>query len=103
MTEGKDGGTPGSRLTHRLDDLLSGQDAEFLIKRDKPESDGDRKLRLFKDAALFLIGVGMLLALFIPAAMVTFDDAADPTTRRWCQSLVAGLVSSFVTYLVKRS
>ena len=98
---GGGGGDASNR--DRLADLLSRPESEFSLKSGKPESDGDRKLRLFKDAVLFLIGVGMLLALFVPAVMLTFDESADPVTRRWAQSLVAGLVSSFVTYLVKRT
>lgn len=93
---------PGEGHARTLETLLAQADADITFSRSKPETDGERRLRLFKDGALFTVGLLMVLALFGASLWVMFDPRTDETQRRWCQSLVFAVMSAFLTYLVRR-
>ena len=68
----------------------------------REEGVGDRRVRLFKDLALFLVSltfVGLLVWLCVDALR---SASAGADEKRWAQSVLAAAAGGIVGYLVRK-
>jgi zona occludens toxin (predicted ATPase) len=68
----------------------------------KKETDGERRVRLFKDVAVFAFALVILMAAFVWSAWAIISAAADADEKHVAQTVLVAIVSGLVGYLLKR-
>ena len=67
------------------------------------ESDGERRLRIFKDFVVFILAVAACSAILAYASYtVAFDGTATEGTKRWAMSIISAAVGGLLGYLLKK-
>ena len=74
----------------------------YSIKVDPKETDGERKVRLFKDVALFLVAICfvILLAFLCYSTLTSSTTAAEE--KKWAMSILSGAAGGIIGYLLRK-
>ncbi len=75
---------------------------DLLATLTKKETDGERRVRLLKDMAVFAFALIVLGAAFLWSADITLDHAASPDDKHTAQTIIAALVGGLIGYLLKK-
>lgn len=75
---------------------------KFNISVERDETDGERKVHLFKDVALFMAGL-IFVSIIVWYCFQTLISAdASPDARRWAQSVLSAAAGGLSGYLIKK-
>ncbi|CAG7857557.1 hypothetical protein MCAMS1_02426 [biofilm metagenome] len=75
---------------------------KFNISVEPDETDGERKVRLFKDVALFVVAI-IFVSLIVGYCFLTLVSAdASPDSKRWAQSVLSASAGGILGYLIKK-
>jgi hypothetical protein len=75
---------------------------KFNISVERDETDGERKVRLFKDVALFVVAL-IFVSIIVWYCFHTLILAdASPDAKRWAQSVLSAAVGGLSGYLIKK-
>lgn len=77
----------------------SGHDLSVTVER--AETAGERKVRLFKDVALFVVALALVGAV-LWLCIFTLQSAASADEKRWAQSVLSAAVGGVIGYLVRK-
>ena len=81
-----------------LGKVFSHKNTELHIRKVVPENTEDARLRRFKEKALFLTGLFMVLCAFIYFGWRTLEDPGD----KWSMAITSSIISAFLGYLTGR-
>lgn len=75
---------------------------KFNVSVESVESDGERKVRLFKDVVLFVVAL-IFVAIIVWYCFHTLISAdASPDAKRWAQSVLSAATGGLSGYLIKK-
>jgi len=74
----------------------------YSIKVDPKETDGERKVRLFKDVALFLVAIGFVILLAFLCYSTLTSSATTPEEKKWAMSIISGAAGGIIGYLIRK-
>ena len=74
----------------------------YKLGLEKDESDGDRKVRLFKELALFICGLAATGIVFGLCLVVVTNPGASVDDRKWSMAVLSAAVGAILGYLLKR-
>lgn len=74
----------------------------YKIGVEREETNGERRVRLFKDVALFLVGVGfvVLIGWLCYGTLVSATASADE--KKWAMSVLSAATGGIIGYLVRK-
>lgn len=73
----------------------------YKLSVERAETEGERRLRLFKDTTLFVVALGLLVAL-AALCLLTLTGTASADEKKWAMSILSALAGGLVGYLLKR-
>ncbi|MCW7537030.1 hypothetical protein OOT46_04085 [Aquabacterium sp. A7-Y] len=75
---------------------------KFSVAIDREETNDERKVRLFKDVALFLVAIAFVLRI----AWLCYSTLTSPTwapeEKKWAMSVISAAAGGIIGYLVRR-
>jgi cytochrome c biogenesis protein CcdA len=75
---------------------------KFNISVERDETEGERKVRLFKDVVLFVVAIIFMLIIFGYCFHTLFSLDTSPDAKRWAQSVLSAVIGGLSGYLIKR-
>ncbi|MFC0633488.1 hypothetical protein [Brevundimonas balnearis] len=78
------------------------QGQTYNLALERIESDDDRRVRLFKEVALFCCGLVATMVVLGLALAVTVSEQASPDDRKWAMALPSAAFGAILGYLLKR-
>ena len=81
---------------------LNNLPADLQATLSKKETDGERRMRLGKELAVFSFALIVLFVAFIWSGWVMFEPMAGVDDKRTAQTIMIALVSGLLGYLVKK-
>ena len=102
MTEARADDAGASHTVNSIDlnNPPSGHDLSVSVERQ--ETPGERSVRLFKDVALFVLGL-VLVGAVLWLCLTTLQSAtAGSDEKRWAQSVLSAAVGGVIGYLVRK-
>ena len=75
---------------------------EFGISVERLETEGERKVRLFKDVVLFVVAIIFMLIIVENCFHTLVSAETSPDAKRWAQSVLSALVGGLSGYLIKK-
>jgi uncharacterized membrane protein HdeD (DUF308 family) len=70
------------------------------VKREHPS---DARNRRFKDMALFIVALVMVLAIFVFCMYVICNHGSNDNDKKWATTIVSGIISALLGYMVGKS
>jgi len=74
----------------------------YKLGLEKDETDGDRKVRLFKELALFISGLAATAIVFSLCLAVVMNSNTSVDDRKWSMAVLSAAVGAILGYLLKR-
>ena len=75
---------------------------KFNVSVEREESEGDRKVRLFKDVALFVVAL-LFVSLVAWLCFSTLTSAtASADEKKWAMSVLSAATGGIIGYLVRK-
>lgn len=114
MTPSSPAASRRSRPTINLSDIISDPRQLENLQFSRPESPEERAVRLqlqqtkattqlIKETVIFVAGVIGVVAMALLCVMIIRDVATSPDDKKWAQTILAGIVTSVVGYLIGKS
>ena len=75
---------------------------KFNISVERDETDGERKVRLFKDVALFIVAISFVVLIVFYCFQTLIDINTSPDAKRWAQSVLSAAAGGILGYLIKK-
>lgn len=75
---------------------------KFNISVERDETEGERKVRLFKDVVLFVVAIIFMLIVVGYCFHTLVSAKTSPDAKRWAQSVLSALVGGLSGYLIKK-
>lgn len=75
---------------------------KFSVSLEAEETDGERRVRLFKDVVLFLVAVGFVLLIVWLCYSTLSSSTATVDEKKWAMSILSAATGGIVGYLVKK-
>ncbi len=72
----------------------------FSVERE--ETPGERRVRLFKDVALFVVALIFVAVMSVLCIFTVTSSTATPDDKKWATSLLSAATAGIVGYLVKK-
>lgn len=74
----------------------------FKVSVDREETDGERRVRLFKDVALFVVALGFVIMIAGLCYSTLLSAAADAEEKKWAMSILSGITGGLIGYLIRK-
>jgi len=72
------------------------------ITVEKEETDGERRVRLFKELTIFVLAV-IFAGIIVGLCVITLSSqSATPDEKKWAMSIVSAAAGGVIGYLLKR-
>jgi uncharacterized membrane protein len=79
---------------------------KYTVSVEREETAGERRVRLFKDVALFVVAVAVAVAFVALVVWFCFATLTSPTAsadeKKWAMSVLSAAAGGVVGYLVRR-
>ena len=75
---------------------------KFSVSVEREETAGERHVRLFKDVALFLVGIGFVILIAWLCYSTLTSPVSSAEEKKWAMSLLSAAAGGIVGYLVRR-
>lgn len=77
-------------------------DHKYSISIERKETAGERGIRLFKDVALFLVGIGFVIVIAYLCVTTLGSSAATAEEKKWAMSVLSAATGGIIGYLVRK-
>lgn len=74
----------------------------FSVSVDREETDGERRVRLFKDVALFVVALGFVVMVVSLCYSTLVSSAASPEEKKWAMSVLSAATGGIIGYLIRK-
>ncbi|TAN47201.1 MAG: hypothetical protein EPN21_18170 [Methylococcaceae bacterium] len=74
----------------------------FSISVDREETEGERRVRLFKDVALFVVALGFVMLIVWLCYSTLVSNAATPEEKKWAMPVLSAATGGIIGYLVRK-
>lgn len=75
---------------------------KFTVSIDREETAGERRVRLFKDIALFVVAIGFVVVIGWLCFSTLLSPSATPEEKKWAMSILSAAAGGIVGYLVRK-
>jgi hypothetical protein len=74
----------------------------YKVNIDRDETDGERRVRLFKDLALFVVALGFVLLVGWLCYSTLTSLTASADEKKWAMSIISATAGGLVGYLIRK-
>ncbi len=74
----------------------------YKVSFEREETDGERRVRLFKDLALFLVALLFVLLIAWLSYNTLSSSTATPDEKKWAMSIISATAGGLVGYLIRK-
>ena len=78
------------------------QNHKLSVSVEREETDDERRVRLFKDVALFLVAIGFVLLIVGLCYSTVVSTAATPDEKKWAMSVLSAATGGLIGYLIRK-
>lgn len=75
---------------------------KFSVSVEREETDGERRVRLFKDVALFVVAVGFVVLLVMLCYSTLSSSTATAEEKKWAMSVLSAATGGIIGYLLRK-
>lgn len=75
---------------------------KFSVAIDREETAGERRVRLFKDVALFVVAIGFVLLIVALCYSTLTSTTATADEKKWAMSVISAAAGGIIGYLVRK-
>jgi len=75
---------------------------KFSVTIDREETGADRRVRLFKDVALFLVAVSFVVLIAWLCYSTLLSTTATADEKKWAMSVLSAATGGIIGYLVRK-
>ena len=75
---------------------------KYSVSIEREEATAERRVRLFKDIILFLVGVGFVGIISYICISTLNSNIATAEEKKWAMSILSAATGGMIGYLVKR-
>ena len=75
---------------------------KFTVSIDREETAGERRVRLFKDIALFVVAIGFVVVIGWLCFTTLLSASGTPEEKKWAMSILSAAAGGIVGYLVRK-
>ncbi|GKS87430.1 hypothetical protein AVMA1855_24780 [Acidovorax sp. SUPP1855] len=75
---------------------------KFSVSVEREETDGERRVRLFKDVALFVVAIGFVVLLVVLCYSTVSSSNATAEEKKWAMSVLSAATGGIIGYLLRK-
>jgi len=75
---------------------------KFSVSIDREETEGERRVRLFKDMALFVVAIGFVVLIVMLCYSTLSSATATADEKKWAMSVISAAAGGIIGYLVRK-
>ena len=75
---------------------------KFSVSIDREETEGERRVRLFKDVALFVVAIGFVVLIVMLCYSTLSSATASADEKKWAMSVISAAAGGIIGYLVRK-
>ena len=75
---------------------------KFSVSIDREETEGERRVRLFKDVALFVVALAFVVLIAWLCVSTLLSIAATAEEKKWAMSVISAAAGGVIGYLVRK-
>lgn len=75
---------------------------KFSVSIDREETEGERRVRLFKDVALFVVAIGFVVLIVMLCYSTLSSATATADEKKWAMSVISAAAGGIIGYLVRK-
>ena len=75
---------------------------KYSVSIEREETDGERRVRLFKDLALFIVATGFVIVMAWLCYNTLQDPHASADAKKWAMSILSAAAGGIIGYLVRK-
>jgi hypothetical protein len=75
---------------------------KYSVSVECEETAGERRIRLFKDVALFVVAVGFVVMIVSLCYSTLSSSAASAEEKKWAMSVLSAATGGVIGYLVRK-
>ena len=75
---------------------------KYSVSVEREETGGERRVRLFKDLALFLVAIGFVVLIVVLCYSTLSSATATPEEKKWAMSVLSAATGGIIGYLVRK-
>lgn len=74
----------------------------FSVSVNREETDGERRVRLFKDLALFVVALGFVIMIAALCYATLLSASASAEEKKWAMSILSAATGGLIGYLLRK-
>ncbi len=82
-----------------LNELAKSHHLELTLTASQEEDPGDARIRRFKEIALFLLSILLVVCVFLFCVYILFSTQASAVDQKWATTLIGAIISGLLGYL----
>lgn len=75
---------------------------KFSVSVEREETGAERRVRLFKDVALFTLAVGFVVVLAVFSYSTLTSSITSPEEKRWAMAFLSAAAAGLIGFLVRK-
>ncbi len=75
---------------------------KFSVSVEREETDGERRVRLFKDIALFVAALAFVMLIAWLCYSTLTSATAGPEEKKWAMSILSAAAGGIIGYLIRK-
>lgn len=85
-----------------LNELAKSHHLELTITASQEENPNDAQIRRFKEIALFLLSILLVICVFVFCVYILLSTHASAVDQKWATTLIGAVISGLLGYLTGR-
>lgn len=74
----------------------------YSVSIEREETDGERRVRLFKEVALFVVAIGFVGLIAWLCVRTLLSATATPEEKKWAMSVISAATGGVIGYLLRK-
>lgn len=74
----------------------------FSVSVNREETDGERRVRLFKDLSLFVVALGFVITIATLCYSTLLSASASAEEKKWAMSILSAATGGLSGYLIRK-
>jgi len=75
---------------------------QYSVSVEREETVGERRVRLFKDVALFVVAIGFVILIVVLCYGTLSSPTAAAEEKKWAMSVLSAATGGIIGYLVRK-
>lgn len=75
---------------------------KYSVSVEREETAVERRVRLFKDVALFMVAIGFVILIVVLCYSTLSSGSATPEEKKWAMSVLSAATGGIIGYLVRK-